>query len=584
MLNVIHDNDFTKDSDGWVAYCWLQAAQSRGLCKILAVISSWSDHTFGGNSIATIMDYARTYYRNGLTPCGMPFGVNEYIAAPFDANVFPVTTWTLPTGAAEQDSDDVYGNALLQAADASVTILTTGRLSALSRFMQSVKTFGGKTPIQLITAKVSQFVCGSGVFPPDTDTGDPSSTNLHHDGTAAAYVLSHWPATVPILYIGEATNTGTINMAHHVRPAGDPMSFYPMSDPVEAHDILRAMITVKGYTGLHTLSPSGYAVFAQDAGDGNKWKTYWHGDVAEARAEGTNKQYFLSRALVSGSGSAVQANGSLNEILEQIWGSYILKDYPIIPATDQGCRVGYDWNGTRGAQASSVADATGHGYTLTGGGTTKPIYLGDGILQFEQGGYLETVFDGGDSSAWPARFGIYYGVMDVYIKDATNTTQRVFASRTTSNGTNVWEVGIINSTGMKWYMQVQAANVTLTSTTAVTNGWHRIAWSRELTNHTTWTLCLYIDGVKDATTALNPSEVGGSGTDRLRINGRGVSGTFPADLPIGMFRFYHRRNINSQELMQRWMQERPKVRIVDVKRGVDRGDGTSGSYAPAYSY
>jgi hypothetical protein len=590
-LYIIHDNDFSRDADGYLAYLWLHHAQDLGLCKILACISGEDDHLLEvagafANTSAAKLDYIRRWFKHPDVPIGLPYAdaPNTWKTLKEDTDL---STSVSAPYAQSDDSTDVYGTVLAGMPDNSVTILTTGQFVALARFMQSTDTWNGKTSMELLASKVCMLACGAGQYPAgvadinQTNFGCPWSVDAPTRAaikTATVYVLNNWPVNVPITFYGEDINTGELAFDPDILLGSHPAKLRPYSynsttKVIEAHDSVRAMLLVLGLGGMHTLSASGYVtVGGADPENPDDTQT-WTADAEDGTpTEGKPLCRYVSVAD--------------DEALERIWASYLLKRYPSPPST--GLTAGYDFGeGDYGdelpATANAILDLSGNNFHMTAFGTTKPQYLRNGIITFPTGSYLQrTIGDTAGYGDLSIANRQWFGVMDVYIADPTVTDELTFAGATfaSDNNTENWSIAIANK---KWRFRRRSSDgvtvATLTSTDDITLGWHRIAWAnRQITFGATptWQLVLYVDGIEAASTTANISQHSMRGY--LRINGGSWTGAVAADYPIAMFRLHLRQPISASELASNWMETAPKVQPTNVRRNVDRGDGIEGTF------
>ena len=581
-INIIFDNDFTRDADGVLAYTQLLALQAEGKCKILAVIGGEDDHLLEGvadlaRTQAAMLDYFRQWYKQPSVPIGLPYADAE-------------DTWkTLKTtrasevflpDAASQDSTDVYGNALAAAADKSVTIMTTGQLVALARFMATAEgetptRWGGKTAIELIRDKVLIWACGAGVYPGGTPNinvtnfGCPWSADPAVRAAcrkAARYVLANWPVETEIRYYGENITYGAFIFDPRILPASHPVCTkpYAFTGTCEAHDVARLHLHTDGLGGMYTLSASGYCTITEDGAQS------WTFD----EVDGTP---------TAGHPLARYVSDPVSNTDVMIWLAYKSKLYP--PPRPLGVALAPDWSvGTYNTEMSgepnAVLDTSGNNYHMTAYGTTKPKYLRDGIITFPAGSYIErlngpTITE--DNQPLCMTNTQWFVVFDVYIPDASVTDDLIFVGQSHHAGTNLenWSIGIVNK---KWrFRRINTTATTtaeLLSTADITAGWHRVCCAQRLTPAGRLVQSMYVDGVPVAEDIL--ATVQSYARGRLRINGASWPGAVAANYPIGMFRLYTYTPINSHELISRWSDIEPWIGPQDVKYGVDRGDGLTG--------
>lgn len=180
---VILDQDLSSDIDDIGAIATLHALADLGECAIVGMAAS---STNGGTSEA--MDVINTYYGRPDIPVGVrtgttgPGGYPGTLASEFSHDLSYSTAASAVT---------MYRTVLAAAANASITIITTGYLTNVAALLDSTADgISALTGMQLVTQKVKTLVCMGGVYP----SGNEFNFMSAGDGGAAAFrVVNDWP-------------------------------------------------------------------------------------------------------------------------------------------------------------------------------------------------------------------------------------------------------------------------------------------------------------------------------------------------------------------------------------------------------
>jgi len=196
---VIFDTDMTGDCDDCGALAVLHALADRGEVEILGCIASYGANPY----VAGCIDAINTYYGRGDLPIGAMQEVygraeSHYLKAiatdreRYGHNV--VTKEGLP------DPVTVYRQILAGQHDASVTIVTVGRLKALCDLLAS--TPDAVSPLDgvaLVKKKTVQWVCMGGRYPKSDGKGEANFRTYGGAGYSKI-AIDKWP--LPMVFSG----------------------------------------------------------------------------------------------------------------------------------------------------------------------------------------------------------------------------------------------------------------------------------------------------------------------------------------------------------------------------------------------
>lgn len=199
---VILDTDISSDVDDAGAVAVLHALANQGHVQILAMMASSGDPWSGPCLDALNTSFGRPEIPIGVIKNNAVTHVSKYTK--YLAEHYPNTN----SKSLEKPSAlDVYRKVLASQPSSSVTVVSVGYLSNLSRLLESgpdqYSPLDGKN---LVTEKVKRLICMGGEFPQGREW------NIYQDAEAAANVVSHWPT--PIIFcgfeIGDKIMTGQI--------------------------------------------------------------------------------------------------------------------------------------------------------------------------------------------------------------------------------------------------------------------------------------------------------------------------------------------------------------------------------------
>jgi inosine-uridine nucleoside N-ribohydrolase len=221
-VKILFDTDMLTDCDDAGAMAVLHALADRGECEILATVVSVADV----NSVATVEAINRYYGRPdlllGMTREHRLHEKSRYVQGV--AKEFAHRPW-----AAEEvpDAAQVYRDVLEKQPDHSVVVVTVGYLTNLQTLLQLPTAEGHVSGLDLVKAKVAQWVCMGGNFigSPAKDDLKLGNVNFQRDAASALYVIQHWPA--PIVFAGREVCSVPSGLT-----AGQVLASTPADNPV----------------------------------------------------------------------------------------------------------------------------------------------------------------------------------------------------------------------------------------------------------------------------------------------------------------------------------------------------------------
>lgn len=196
---IIFDTDMTGDCDDLGALAMLHALADNGELELLGVIGSYG----GVSYVAGCIDAVNTFYGRGDLPIGAepePFGRTEsfYLEpiamdqARYGHDV--VKNTDVP------DHVTVYRQLLAGQPDASVTIVTVGRLKALADLLASPPdTFAPLDGVTLVKQKALRWVCMGGYYP-NSEHKKEANFATYGGALNSKRAVEAWP--LPVVFTG----------------------------------------------------------------------------------------------------------------------------------------------------------------------------------------------------------------------------------------------------------------------------------------------------------------------------------------------------------------------------------------------
>lgn len=199
-----------RDVDDTIAVCLANALADNGEAQLLAVVHDTLPAQTAGVTSA-LLGY---YGRDADVPIGAYKGtaLTDHAALPYVAEVVRTFAPRIVNTSQVPDALEVYRAALASQPDASVAIASIGLLVNLARLLRSAPDrHSSLNGTDLVAAKVSRLVVMGGAYP-----GVQGSTSCEcnfcavyngggdHSAAAAsaAFVVAHWPHSVPVIYSG----------------------------------------------------------------------------------------------------------------------------------------------------------------------------------------------------------------------------------------------------------------------------------------------------------------------------------------------------------------------------------------------
>ena len=206
---VIFDTDMTGDCDDCGAMSLLHALADNGEVEILGCIASYG----GTPYVAGCVDAINTYHGRSDLPIGV---IHEIYGRTESRYLKPIATDTaryghdIVTKDGVPDHVTVYRQLLVAQPDHSVTIVTVGRLKALSDLLDSdPDAISDLSGIELVKKKCVQWVCMGGRYP-NVDGKGEANFQTHGGSGYSKKAVANWP--LPALFsgweIGAAIKTG----------------------------------------------------------------------------------------------------------------------------------------------------------------------------------------------------------------------------------------------------------------------------------------------------------------------------------------------------------------------------------------
>ena len=236
-VNVIIDSDMSLDADDVGDHAVLWGLQNRHEVNVLALIaSSANDYS------APAMRAIASYYGHPEVPVGAHKGAtptaDNSANSPYAQRISIEFGTPGDTRFNYPDAVTVYRQALANAADGSVYIISNGYFQPLQALLQSGPDgISPLTGLQLVAQKVRRFVCSAGWF----SSGNEHNFNVDPD--AASYVFANWP--------GEIVSTGA-QMSWDTN-TGPSASSDPTKDPVKRAYNLQGVATTPAWGQLAVL-------------------------------------------------------------------------------------------------------------------------------------------------------------------------------------------------------------------------------------------------------------------------------------------------------------------------------------------
>jgi hypothetical protein len=222
-VRVILDTDMDSDCDDAVALGVLHALADRGEVDILAVMVSALNRHAG-----PCADAINTYYGHPDIPIGTARRPAPDQPSLYTEGVARRCPHDLVDNLAAPDAVELYRSILQAQPDQSVTIVTVGDMTNLSKLLELPRAgelFAGK---DVVRQKVRMWVCMGGNFigkPARDDLKVESNNNFTLDSKATYAAITRWPG--PITFVGREIGSVPSGLE-----AGASLSKAPRDHPV----------------------------------------------------------------------------------------------------------------------------------------------------------------------------------------------------------------------------------------------------------------------------------------------------------------------------------------------------------------
>ncbi|MBI1390041.1 MAG: nucleoside hydrolase [bacterium] len=261
-VKIIYDTDMMGDVDDVGALALLNKLADAGEAEILAVMVSVTDPW-----TAPCADAINTWYGRPDIPIGQLKGEGVGDGSSYTKAVAEQHPHDLKSGDDAPDVVALYRKILAAQPDRSVTIVTVGFLTNLRNLLDSKPdTFSGLNGVDLIEAKVKQWVCMGCRFPEGWEY------NIHKDAKASIETIQKWP--VPAVFsgfeIGMKIMTGAaLRSAPKEDPVRTAYQYYNGLNDRESWDHTAVLFAVRGAGEYWDVHRGGGVVVREDGF--NQW-------------------------------------------------------------------------------------------------------------------------------------------------------------------------------------------------------------------------------------------------------------------------------------------------------------------------
>jgi inosine-uridine nucleoside N-ribohydrolase len=323
LPRLIIDTDMSGDCDDVGAVCLAHALMGRGEVELLAVV-----HNTGLDTGVGAISAINTYYQRPNIPVGAYKGsFDRGLRGPYVDDLVRRFPSKLQNASGAPDALHVYRRALAGSADRSVWVSSIGFTTNLEALLKSAPDeISPLNGTELVTQKVRGLAWMGGRYPssaPDPEQphfpspehnfgfhcggATPRCNNVSSDPIApsTAFVVEHWPASVPIVFlgweIGHPILTGAVMT--NGTAANNPcrQAYIDHGNGLvgrSSWDPATTLFAVRGAGTFYTLVAGRNVV---DPGTGNN---AWHAD-----AQGRAQSYLVQRAPIE------SVRDAINELL-----------------------------------------------------------------------------------------------------------------------------------------------------------------------------------------------------------------------------------------------------------------------------
>jgi hypothetical protein len=199
---LIFDTDICEDCDDVLALGMIHAAQSRGVCRLLAVTVSVDN-----DLAAPFVDAINTFYGRGEIPIGVVgeggvVGKSKFLSLATERDGDQLRyPHKLASSRAARDATSVLRAALAGQADGSVVIVQVGFSTNLARLLDSpADSHAPLTGLELVRKKVKLLSLMAGAFKPIDGNARYKEYNVVKDLASCQKLSARWPT--PMVWSG----------------------------------------------------------------------------------------------------------------------------------------------------------------------------------------------------------------------------------------------------------------------------------------------------------------------------------------------------------------------------------------------
>lgn len=270
-VKLIFDTDMDSDCDDVGALAMLHALADRGEVELLATMISGPNPWSPACTSAVNTFYGRSAIPLGRYVGSVPVSPSKYASQ--IAERFPHAAHRLEEVPA---AAPLYRKLLLTQPDASVVIVTVGDLSNIAALLQLPAENDLPSGRDTVARKVREWACMGGNFigKPARDDLKLTNNNFTVDKIGSHYAIHHWPATVPITFVGREIGSVQSGLQAGARLASLPRDhivraayeLYFGGEPKDRHvaDQTAVLYAARGARDYWDMESRGYMDLAPD--------------------------------------------------------------------------------------------------------------------------------------------------------------------------------------------------------------------------------------------------------------------------------------------------------------------------------
>ncbi|MCX6856633.1 MAG: nucleoside hydrolase [Verrucomicrobia bacterium] len=268
-VKVIFDTDMETDCDDGGALAILHSLADLGECQIIACGTS----VLTLDALATVDVINRYRGRPGI-PLGQVKGQGVRLTSKFSRQIATEFPHRVKSASEIPDAAHLYRDVLAEQPDHSVTMITVGYLTNLKNLLALPATDQHASGIDIVRAKVSQYVCMGGNFigyPPKDDLA-LGNVNFCRDADSAFDVLNQWPTEIVFAGREVCSVPSGVRIGESLRhtPADNPVrrvyELYSGGQASNRHvaDLAAVYYAIRGITDCWDLSAPGKMQLQKD--------------------------------------------------------------------------------------------------------------------------------------------------------------------------------------------------------------------------------------------------------------------------------------------------------------------------------